>query len=85
LANNYFIPRFYERFIVANYARTAKFCRAIDEAIIDRGVDGVAALINALANVANKTQSGDLSLMLRLIVLGFALLLSFVFLLIGEF
>ena len=85
LANNYFIPQFYERFIVANYARTAKFCRAIDEAIIDRGVDGVARLINALANVANKTQSGDLSLMLRLIVLGFALLLSFVFLLIGEF
>ena len=85
LANNYFIPQFYERFIVANYARTAKFCRAIDEAIIDRSVDGVAGLINALANVANKTQSGDLSLMLRLIVLGFALLLSFVFLLIGEF
>ena len=52
--------------------------------IIDRSVDLVATALNKFAFLANKMQSGDLSIMLRFMVAGFALLLSFIFLLNGA-
>ena len=83
LQNAYFIPKFYERFVIKNYAKAAKFCRKMDEAVIDKSVDGISKLINAFAFNANKMQSGELTRMLRLMVTGFAILLSFIFLLAG--
>ena len=83
LQNAYFIPKFYERFVIKNYAKAAKFCRKMDEAVIDKSVDGFSKLINAFAFNANKMQSGELTRMLRLMVTGFAILLSFIFLLAG--
>ncbi|MCD8212663.1 MAG: NADH-quinone oxidoreductase subunit L, partial [Campylobacter sp.] len=83
LKNSYFIPQFYDKAIIANYANLAKLCRKTDEAVIDKSIDGVSNLINAFAFNADKMQSGDLSRMLRLMVTGFAILLSFIFLLAG--
>lgn len=83
LQNAYFIPKFYDRFVIKNYAKAAKFCRKMDEAVIDKSVDGISKLINAFAFNANKMQSGELTRMLRLMVAGFAILLSFIFLLAG--
>ena len=83
LQNAYFIPKFYERFVIKNYAKAAKFCRKMDEAVIDKSVDGISKLINAFAFNANKMQSGELTRMLRLMVAGFAILLNFIFLLAG--
>ena len=83
LQNAYFIPKFYEKLVIKNYAKAAKFCRKMDEAVIDKSVDGISKLINAFAFNANKMQSGELTRMLRLMVTGFAILLSFIFLLAG--
>ncbi|MCR4942233.1 MAG: NADH-quinone oxidoreductase subunit L [Campylobacter sp.] len=80
LANNYYIPQFYDK-VCDSYAALSRGFRKIDEKIIDVCVDGVAKLINFIAINTNKMQSGNLSLMLRLMVAGFAALLSFVFLL----
>ena len=62
----------------------SKICKKFDEMIVDRSVDFVALLVTKFAYLANKMQSGDLSVMLRFMVAGFALLLSFIFLLNGA-
>ena len=84
LQNAYFIPKFYEKFFINGYTLISQICKKIDEMIIDRSVDLVATALNKFAFLANKMQSGDLSIMLRFMVAGFALLLSFIFLLNGA-
>ena len=84
LQNAYFIPKFYEKFFINGYAFISKICKKFDEMIVDRSVDFVALLVTKFAYLANKMQSGDLSVMLRFMVAGFALLLSFIFLLNGA-
>jgi len=84
LQNAYFIPKFYEKFFINGYILISQICKKIDEMIIDRSVDLVATALNKFAFLANKMQSGDLSIMLRFMVVGFALLLSFIFLLNGA-
>ena len=84
LQNAYFIPKFYEKFFINGYTLVSQICKKIDEMIIDRSVDLVATVLNKFANLTNKMQSGDLSIMLRFMVAGFALLLSFIFLLNGA-
>ena len=84
LQNAYFIPKFYENFFINGYTLVSQICKKIDEIIIDRSVDLVATALNKFAFLANKMQSGDLSIMLRFMVAGFALLLSFIFLLNGA-
>ena len=84
LQNAYFIPKFYEKFFINGYALISKICKKFDEMIVDRSVDFVALLVTKFAYLANKMQSGDLSVMLRFMVAGFALLLSFIFLLNGA-
>ncbi|WP_103600686.1 NADH-quinone oxidoreductase subunit L [Campylobacter concisus] len=83
LQNAYFIPKFYKKFFINGYTRLSQNCKKFDEMIIDRSVDLVATVLNKFANLTNKMQSGDLSIMLRFMVAGFALLLSFIFLLNG--
>ncbi len=84
LQNAYFIPKFYEKFFINGYTLISQICKKIDEMIIDHSVDLVAMVLNKFAFLANKMQSGDLSIMLRFMVAGFALLLSFIFLLNGA-
>ena len=84
LQNAYFIPKFYEKFFINGYTLVSQIYKKIDEMIIDRSVDLVATALNKFAFLANKMQSGDLSIMLRFMVAGFALLLSFIFLLNGA-
>lgn len=84
LQNAYFIPKFYEKFFINGYALISKICKKFDEMIVDKSVDFVALLVTKFAYLANKMQSGDLSVMLRFMVAGFALLLSFIFLLNGA-
>ena len=84
LQNAYFIPKFYEKFFINGYTLISQICKKIDEIIIDRSVDLVATTLNKFAFLANKMQSGDLSIMLRFMIAGFALLLSFIFLLNGA-
>ena len=84
LQSAYFIPKFYEKFFINGYALISKICKKFDEMIVDKSVDFVALLVTKFAYLANKMQSGDLSVMLRFMVAGFALLLSFIFLLNGA-
>ena len=84
MQNAYFIPKFYEKFFINGYALISKICKKFDEMIVDRSVDFVALLVTKFAYLANKMQSGDLSIMLRFMVAGLALLLSFIFLLNGA-
>ena len=84
LQNAYFIPKFYEKFFINGYTRLSQNCKKFDEMIIDKSVDLVALAFTKFALLANKMQSGDLSIMLRFMVAGFALLLSFIFLLNGA-
>ena len=75
LKNQYFIPKFYDKAIVAGYFKISEFCEKIDNKIIDTTVDLIARYILKTATVTNKMQSGNLSLMLRLMVIGFVILL----------
>ena len=84
LQNAYFIPKFYEKFFINSYLFISQICKKFDEMIIDRSVDLVTTALNKFAYLTNKMQSGDLSIMLRFMVAGFALLLSFIFLLNGA-
>lgn len=80
LERQYYIPQIYDRFFVRGYQAISKICRKFDEAIIDRSVDFIAKSIHSLAKFSDNMQSGDLSIMLRLMVLGFVILLTLAFL-----
>lgn len=81
LINQYYIPQIYEKIFIKNYERTANLCKRLDNAVIDKSVDMTAKGIYGFAKFANSMQSGDLSVMLRLMILGFAILLALAFLL----
>ena len=80
LSNQYFIPKFYDLIFVKGYIKISNLFRRIDEKIIDKIVDGVARVTLYFSNFANKMQSGDLQIMLRLMVIGFMILLLVAFL-----
>lgn len=77
--NEYFIPKIYEKVFIRGYEKTAKICKRIDEAAIDKSVDLVALIVCKFANFSNNMQSGNLSFMLRLMVVGFVILLALAF------
>lgn len=79
LSNGYFIPRFYQKFFIDGYYKVSAFFAKIDECIIDKSVDMVAHGMLKISESTNKMQNGDLSWMLRLMVIGFVLLLLLVF------
>lgn len=79
LKNQYFVPKFYEIFFVKGYAKISALCEKCDNKIIDTSVDLIATYILKTAKVTNAMQSGNLSLMLRFMVIGFALLLVLAF------
>ncbi|MDO5045118.1 NADH-quinone oxidoreductase subunit L [Campylobacter sp.] len=79
LKNEYFIPKIYERVFINGYEKMARICRRLDEAAIDKSVDFVAYIIYKFANFSDGMQSGNLTLMLRLMVAGFVVLLTLAF------
>ena len=82
LANQYFIPWFYDKFVVKNYFRISEFFAKIDNIVIDKSVDLIAKLILGTGKFANsKLQNDNLSFMLRFMVIGFVILLVLAFIL----
>jgi NADH-quinone oxidoreductase subunit L len=77
LYNQYYIPYFYEEYLVKPYRELSRvFWKQIDMKIVDGTVDGIA---NALYSTGEKTrgmQSGNLSTMLKWMVGGLVILLS---------
>ena len=82
LANQYFIPQFYDKFIVKNYFRISEFFAKIDNLVIDKSVDLVAKIILGTGKIANSNLQNDkLTIMLRFMVIGFVILLILAFIL----
>jgi len=78
LSNQYFIPYAYERFIMRPFTVLSHFLwMKIDMAIVDATVDMIAHMFYQTGQKARKMQSGNLSDMLRWMVLGIVVLLLF--------
>lgn len=78
LKNNYYIPHLYEVIVVV-YTKISAICAACDKGIVDKSVDMIAKTMVKTGGFTNNMQSGNLSLMLRLMVIGFIILLILVF------
>jgi NADH-quinone oxidoreductase subunit L len=82
LFNQYYIPEFYDKFLVKPYTKLSEFAwKEIDLRIIDAVVDMIAKTIyNSGERSSVSVQSGNLSMMLRWMVAGTVVLLAFAFL-----
>lgn len=78
LINQYYIPHFYDKFVVKPYYALSRFCAAVDSRVIDKFVDGLAKFIMEIGTVATRLQSGNLSSMIRLMVIGFFIFLLYI-------
>ena len=75
LYNQYYIPKIYDEVFSKPYAELSKMMWKIDNTVVDASVDGIA---NVFFNTGTKThtmQDGNLSSMLRWMVVGFVALL----------
>lgn len=77
LFNQYYIPHFYEEYLVKPYRElSAIFWSKIDLKIVDATVDGIAGVIYGTGEKTRDMQSGNLSTMLKWMVAGLVGLLS---------
>jgi NADH-quinone oxidoreductase subunit L len=77
LKNQYFIPQIYEKMIFRPYYVLSRFAwKQIDVKIIDFTVDLIAKTLSLLGQKSRKMQSGNLSDMLRWMVVGIVVLLA---------
>ncbi|QSZ40950.1 NADH-quinone oxidoreductase subunit L [Sulfurimonas aquatica] len=77
LINQYYIPYFYEEYIVKSYRELSViFWKQIDQKIVDATVDGIAGIIYSTGKNTRQMQSGNLSTMLTWMVAGTVALLS---------
>ncbi len=77
LINQYYIPYFYEEYIVKAYRELSEiFWTKIDQKIVDGTVDGIANILYKTGNTTRVMQSGNLSTMLKWMVAGTVALLS---------
>ncbi|RLC46352.1 MAG: NADH-quinone oxidoreductase subunit L, partial [Candidatus Cloacimonadota bacterium] len=77
LINQYYIPYFYEEYLVKSYRELSTiFWKQIDMKIVDATVDGIAGIIYGTGEKTRTMQSGNLSTMLKWMVLGLIVLLS---------
>jgi len=77
LKNQYYIPYFYDRYIVVPYTKlSAIFWTEIDQKVVDATVDGIAGVIYDSGEQTRDMQDGNLSTMLRWMVIGLVALLS---------
>ncbi len=78
LSNQYYIPLAYERFIMRPFTTLSHFMwEKIDMKIVDATVDMIARVLYQTGHNARKLQSGNLSDMLRWMVVGMVVLLIF--------
>ena len=75
LANQYYIPQFYEAFITKPYRMISEGMWKIDMSIVDATVDGIANLIYKSGDSSRKMQTGNLSNYLNWMAVGGVLLL----------
>ncbi len=77
LSNQYYIPYAYETFLVKPYRELSTiFWTQIDQKIVDGTVDGIASIIYGTGEKTRDMQSGNLSTMLKWMVVGLVVLLS---------
>lgn len=77
LINQYYIPYFYENYIIKAYRELSEvFWTKIDQKIIDATVDGIANVFYQTGEKTRVMQSGNLSTMLKWMVAGTVALLS---------
>ena len=77
LINQYYIPQAYDRFIVQPFTRASAFAwQNIDNKIVDGTVDLIATTIYKTGDKTRAMQSGNLSKMLRWMVVGLVVLLT---------
>ena len=77
LFNQYYIPYFYEEYLVKPYREiSALFWTKVDLKIVDATVDGIAGIIYGTGEKTRVMQSGNLSTMLKWMVAGLVGLLS---------
>ena len=78
LSNQYYIPLAYERFIMRPFTMLSRFMwEKIDMKIVDATVDMIARVLYQTGHNARQLQSGNLSDMLRWMVVGMVVLLVF--------
>jgi len=76
LANQYYIPQFYEEFITKPYAMISeKMWTSVDMKIVDATVDGIAKFLYKSGDGSRKMQTGNLSNYLNWMAVGAVLLL----------
>jgi len=81
LANQYYIPHFWNKAVVKPYHKLAVFSwKEIDMKIVDAMVDGIAKMIYHGGVEGRALQSGNLSKALKLMVWGIFILLTLVLL-----
>ncbi|PNV82305.1 MAG: NADH-quinone oxidoreductase subunit L [Sulfurimonas sp.] len=77
LINQYYIPYFYENYIVKAYRELSEvFWTKVDQKIVDATVDGIANVFYQTGEKTRVMQSGNLSTMLKWMVAGTVVLLS---------
>ncbi len=77
LINQYYIPYFYEEYLVKSYRELSTvFWKQIDQKIVDATVDGIAGVLYNTGENTRVMQSGNLSTMLRWVVIGLVTILS---------
>lgn len=76
LINQYYIPYFYETYIIKAYREFSKAFWEIDKKIVDATVDGIANVFYSTGEDTRAMQSGNLSTMLKWMVAGLVILLS---------
>ena len=76
LINQYYIPHFYNEYIIKAYRDLSKAFWDIDKKIVDATVDGIANIFYTTGDKTRVMQSGNLSTMLKWMVAGLVILLS---------
>ena len=77
LINQYYIPYFYEQYLVKPYRELSTvFWKQVDQKVVDASVDGIANIIYSTGEKTRTMQSGNLSTMLKWMVVGLVTLLS---------
>jgi len=77
LKNQYYIPYFYEEYLVKAYRELSTvFWKQVDLKIVDATVDGIANIFYATGSKTRGMQSGNLSTMLKWMVVGLVAMLS---------
>jgi len=76
LINQYFIPKFYEEFFIKPYTELSSiFWKQVDLKVVDATVDGIANTFYKTGEGTRNIQNGNLSTMLRWMVVGLIIML----------